>query len=98
MQLTIVFMNTFCRIIVTSKETFHIVQFGKFGLGWDKKINIMNDEHDPYEREIDAMGENIQVENAETESNGRRNQEASPDIAATMRILKVELQSCREDQ
>ena len=44
MQLTIVFINTFCRIIVTPKETFHIVQFGKFGLGWAKKINIMNDE------------------------------------------------------
>ena len=43
MQLTIVFMNAFCKIVVTSKETFHIVQFGKFGLGWAKKINIMND-------------------------------------------------------
>ena len=43
MQLTIVFMNTFCIIIITSKTSFHIVQFGKFGLGWDKKIKIMND-------------------------------------------------------
>ena len=59
-------MNTFCIIIVTSKATFHIVQFGKFGLGWAKKINIMNDAQDPYELETDAMGENIQVENAET--------------------------------
>ena len=58
MQLTIVFMNTFCRIIVTSKATFHIVQFGKFGLGWAKKINIMSDAQDPYEPETDSMGEN----------------------------------------
>ena len=60
------FMNTFCRIIVISKTTFHIVQFGKFGLGWAKKINIMNDAKDPYEPEANAMGENIQVENDET--------------------------------
>ena len=45
-------MNTFCRIIVTSKATFHIVQFGKFGLGWAKKINIMSDAQDPYESKI----------------------------------------------
>ena len=66
MQLTIVFMNTFCRIIVTSKETFHIVQLGKFVLGWSKKINIMSNAQDPYEPETDSMGENIQVENVET--------------------------------
>ena len=57
----------------------------------------MSDAQDPYEPETDAMGENIQVENAETKSNGRRNQETPPDIAATMRILRVGLQSCRED-
>ena len=90
-------MNTFCRIIVTPKETFHIVQFGKFGLRWDKKINIMDDAQDPYGPEIDAMGGNVQVGNAEIESNRRRNQETPPDIAATMRILRVEFQSCRED-
>ena len=59
MQLAIVFVNTFCRIIVTSKATFQIVQFGKFGVGWSKKINTMNDAQDPYEPETDAMGENI---------------------------------------
>ena len=90
-------METFCRIIVTSKATFHIVQFGNFGLGWAKKINIMNDAQDPYEPKTDSMGENIQVENAETESNGKRNQETPPYIATTMRSLRVELQSCRED-
>ena len=57
----------------------------------------MNDAQDPYEPETDALGENIQVENAETESNGRRNQETPLDIAATMRSLTVELQSCRKD-
>ena len=43
------------------------------------------------------MGENVIVGNDETESNGRRNQETPPDSAATMRILRVELQSCKED-
>ena len=57
----------------------------------------MNDAQDPYELEADAMGENIQVENVETKSNGRRNQETPLDIAATMRIPRVELQSCKED-
>ena len=66
MQLTIVFMNTFCIIIVTSKASFHIVQFGKFGLGWANKINIMNDAQDPYENEENAIREKIRVGNAET--------------------------------
>ena len=75
MQLTIVFMNTFCRIIITSNATFHIVHFGKFYPGWAKKMIIMNVAQNPYELEANAMGENIQIENAETKSNGRRNQE-----------------------
>ena len=78
MYLTIVFMNTFCRIIFTSKATFHIVQFGKFGLGWAKKINIMSDAQDPYEPDIYFMRENIQVENAKTKSNGRKKSRDSP--------------------
>ena len=57
----------------------------------------MNDAQDPYEHEADAMGEKIWVENAEIESNGRRYQETLPDIAATMRILRVEMQSYKED-
>ena len=51
-------MNTFCKIIVTSKATFQIVQFGKFSIGWDKMIN-MDDAQDPYGPETDAMGENV---------------------------------------
>ena len=58
---------------------------------------IMDDAQDPYELEIDAMGENIQVDNAEIESNGRRNQETPPDIAGTMRSLRVEMKSYKED-
>ena len=54
MQLTIVFMNTFCRILVTSKTTFQIVQFGKFV---PTKMIIMDDAQDPYELEEDSMGE-----------------------------------------
>ena len=43
------------------------------------------------------MEENVRVENAETESNGRRLQETPPDFAATMRSLRVEMQSYRTD-
>ena len=57
----------------------------------------MNDAQDPYEFEEDAMEENVRVGNDKTESNGRINQETPLDIATTMRILRVELQSCRED-
>ena len=42
------------------------------------------------------MGENIRVENAKTEFNGIRYQETLSDIATTMRILRVELRSCKE--
>ena len=69
----------------------------KFGLGWAKKINIMNDAQNPYEPETDAMGENIHVNNSKTKSNWRRNQETPPNIAATMRSLRVELQIFIED-
>ena len=53
----------------------------------------MNDAQDPYEQEEDAMGENVRVGNAETESNGRRFQDSPPDFVATMRSLRVEMQS-----
>ena len=43
------------------------------------------------------MGENIWVGNAETKSNGRRFQDTTPDFVATMRILRVEMQSYKED-
>ena len=57
----------------------------------------MNDAQDPYEDEEDSMGGNIYVGNAETESNGRRFQETPLYFAATMRILRVEMYSYRED-
>ena len=70
----------------------------KFVIGSTKKIsaqkiNIMSDAHDPYELEANAMGGNIQVENAKTKFDGKENQGTSPDIATTIRSLKVELQS-----
>ena len=43
------------------------------------------------------MGENIRVGNAETKSNGRRYQETPSNIAATMRSLRVGLQSYHEE-
>ena len=57
----------------------------------------MDDAHDPYEDETDARGENIQIENAKTKSNGRRNQMTPLDIVETMRSLSVELHSSKED-
>ena len=42
------------------------------------------------------MGEDVKVGNDETESNGRRFQDTPPDIAATMRSLRVEFQICKE--
>ena len=82
------FINTFCRVIV---------QFGKVGFGSAMRINSMNDAQDPYDIEVDAMGENIRFDNVEMKSNGRRYQENPPDIAATMRNIRVEMQSYRED-
>ena len=61
------------------------------------RIDDMNDAHDPYEFKEDAMGENVRVGNDETKSNGRRFQDTPPDFATTVRILRWDLQSCRED-
>ena len=57
----------------------------------------MNDAQDPYEHKEDSMGENVQVGNDETESNGRRFQETPPNFVATMRSLRVEMKSYRAD-
>ena len=43
------------------------------------------------------MGGNFQVGNAKTKSNGRRFQDTPPDFAATMRSLRVNMQSYRVD-
>ena len=53
---------------------------------------MYDDAQNPYEHEADAMGKNG-VGNADTKSNGRRFQETPPDFAATMRSLRVEIQS-----
>ena len=45
------------------------------------------DARDSYERAEDAMGENVRNGNDDVQSNGRRLQETSSDVAATMRIL-----------
>ena len=62
-----------------------------------KKINIMSDAHNPYELEADAVEESIQVMNDGIEFDGEINQKTSPDLVATIRGLKVELQNCREN-
>ena len=46
---------------------------------------------DPNVHEEDAMGGNVKIGYAETESNGRRFQDNPLDFAATMRSLRVEL-------
>ena len=43
------------------------------------------------------MGENVRVRNYETESNGRRYLDTLSDFVATMRSLRVEMQSSRAD-
>ena len=43
------------------------------------------------------MRENVRVGNAETQSNGRIFQDTRPDFAATMRSLRVDIQSHREN-
>ena len=58
---------------------------------------MYDDAQNPNECEENVMGEKIHVGNVETESNGRRLQETPSDFAATMRSLRVEMQSYRED-
>ena len=58
---------------------------------------MCDDGHNPNEYKDDTMGENVQIENAETESNGRRFQDTTPYFAATMRSLRVEMQSHKVD-
>ena len=43
------------------------------------------------------VGQNIHVGNSETDSNGRTLQETPPYFSATMRSLRVEMKSYRED-
>ena len=58
---------------------------------------MCDDAQNPNEYKEYAMGENVQFGNDETESNGRRFQDTPPYFAATMRRLRVEMQSHRED-
>ena len=98
MRLTVVFINTLCNIIVTFRGIIPHRTVSSFVLGWAKmRIDDMNDAQDLYEFEEDAMGENFRLGNDETESNGRIFQDTPPDFAATMKSLRVDLQSCRED-
>ena len=57
----------------------------------------MDDAQDLYGNKEYSMRGKIRVGNSEIESNGRRYQETPPDIAATMRSLRVEMQSYRDD-
>ena len=52
---------------------------------------------DPNVHEEYAMVGNVRIGNVEVESNGRRFQDTPPNFAATMRSLRVEIQSYRVD-
>ena len=69
----------------------------KWVVGSAMRTYGMNDAHDPYEHKKDAMGKNVRVGNAGTESNGRIFQDSLPNFVATMRSLRVEMQSYREE-
>ena len=58
---------------------------------------MYDDAHNPNEYEEDATGEKFRVGNAKTKSNGRRFQDNLVYFVATMRSLRVEMQSYRED-
>ena len=54
---------------------------------------MYDDAENPNEYKEYVMGGNVRVGNAKTKSNGRRLQETPPDFVATMRILRVEMES-----
>ena len=54
---------------------------------------MCDDAQNPNEYEEDAMGGNVRIGNVETVYNVRRFQYTPPDFAATMRSLRVEMQS-----
>ena len=56
-----------------------------------------DDAQNPNEYEEDAMGENLQVGNADTVSNGRILQETPPDFTSTIRSLMAEMPSYKAD-
>ena len=68
------------------------MQLGKVSCGSAMRTDNMDVyAWDPNEYEEDAMGENVRIGNADTESNGRRLQETPLDFVATMRSLRVEM-------
>ena len=58
---------------------------------------MYDDAHKPNDYEEDATGENVRFGNAETKSNERIFQDTPPDFVATMRNLRVEMKSYKED-
>ena len=56
-----------------------------------------DDVQNPNEYEEDAMVENVQVGNAEIESNRRRLKETPPDFASSMRSIMAKMQSYKVD-
>ena len=62
-----------------------------------RTYDVYDDAKNPNEYDDDVMGENVPVGNTETESNGRIFQDTPLDFVATMRILRVEMKSYREN-
>ena len=63
------------------------MRFGKVSCGSTMRTHDGYDARDSYDHVRDSMGENVRNENDDIESNGRRFQETSSDVAATMRSL-----------
>ena len=59
--------------------------------------DMYDDAQNPNEYKEDVMGENIHVGNVEAKFNERRFQDTPLDFVGTMRSLRVEMQSYRED-
>ena len=57
----------------------------------------MQDAQDPYEFEEDVMGKKVQTRNMEIGSKGNIEQASPPDIARTMRSIRVQLQNYKVD-
>ena len=69
------------------RALFQVEQCGKARGGSVMRTHDGYDARDSYERVRDAMGENVYNGNDDIESNGRRFQETSSNVAATMRSL-----------
>jgi hypothetical protein len=60
-------------------------------------IRDMEDAEGAYSHERESKGQNISVGNVETKSNGHRSRVEPTELVETMRSLRMEVQSYRDD-